>query len=256
VPVKKQHIATQPPDVVSPAEQESPLSIPAIARFAEAVSSDVDQHLTAEVVEARLAVVRQEARDRAAAGHLGEGGFAQELARYGYTQVRIWLQMIRIEMQGVAAIGRQTVGLDEPEIHDLAKETAARAIAGFREDLAESRDDRAVRTALLAECVRRLPDAYRSRLLHLGKLGYELDEELGQQQPVVGLHLIGALRHCMTRNRGETAQILRTWTDSAEQRDEIIEATRAALERAVRLYPEIDPDGPVFFGLPDHRRRP
>jgi hypothetical protein len=238
--VNEQYTATNTDDVTGRADvEESPLSIPAVGRFAAAVSREVDEQLTNDVVDARLAEVRREALTRARSDRVGERGFAQELARYGYTLVRMWLQVILVEMQGAAAIGRQGVDLDEAGIHEMAKDTVARAIASFRDEqpaepAADNRVD--LNTEFLSVCVRSLPDAYRSRQLHLGQVGSEFEKDFGQ--PQAGLHLVRALRHCVTDRRGETAYLLRSWIDSDQERDEIIELTRRALDRAARLYPE------------------
>lgn len=235
--VNERYVATRSDDTTGDTEEElGPLGIAAVRRFAAAVSKQVDEQLTDEVVEARLAAVRREALARSGSGRIGERGYAQELARYGYTLVRIWLQVVRIGMNGAAALGRQSVGLDESEIHELAKDTTARAIAGFHDD--QSVD---LKTDFLTQCVRRLPDAYRSRQLELGRVAIEIEVEFGSRQ--AGAHLVRALRHCFGDRAAETAHLVRTWTDSDAERDEIMELTRRAVDRAIRLYPEIVRDG-------------
>jgi hypothetical protein len=253
--VNEQHVAAPGDAERHTSMEEGLLGIPAVGRFAQAVSDEVDQHLTDDVVEARLADVRR-ALARAGTRRARGRRFAQELARYGYTLVRMWLQVIRIEMQGIAAVGLQNVHLNEAEIHELAKDTAARAIASFLDEQEEdpaAEDQIDLKAVFLAQCVRRLPDAFRGRQLSLGKVGLELDEELGQ--PPVGLHLVRALWYCVTDSREETAQIMRNWTDSDQERDDIIEATRQAFDRAKRLYPEIGSDAGGSVGL-THRVRP
>lgn len=219
------------------------LDIPAVGRFVAAVDSEVDQLLTDDIVEMRLAQVRLGVAARRASGLTDKRGFVEELARYGYTMIRIWLQVVRIEMQGAAAMGRNGVGFEENEIHDLAKDAAARAIAAFRREHLESYgstgDSFGLKAAFLSQCVRGLPDAYRSRQLRLGQLSYELDNELQDGQPAVGVHIVTALKYCVTDRREETAHLVRTWTDSDQECQEIIDLTRRALDLAV--HTQIDP---------------
>jgi hypothetical protein len=113
-------------------QEESLLDIPALARFVESVNKEVDELLTDDAVAMRLAKVRQEAAARAATGLTRT--LVEELARYGYTAVRIWLQVLVIEMQGAAAVGRLRVGLQEGDVHLLARDTAARAIVALRRE--------------------------------------------------------------------------------------------------------------------------
>jgi hypothetical protein len=226
--INDQYVAASPSDVTTDEEVGSPLSIPAVRRFADAVSREVDEQITEDVVEARLAEVRR----RALAGRTGEQSpaYAQELARYGYTLVRVWLQVVRVEMQGTAAIGRLDVSLDETEIHKLAKDTAARAIAKFREEQpgdSTGAGSTMFKSAFLNLCLKSLPGAYAARRLQLGRLGSP-QEALDPSS--AGAHLVEALRHCFTERRQETSHLLQSWTDSDEQRDEIIELTCRVLD--------------------------
>src|SRR4051794_12586886 len=82
---------------------------PAVDRFIAAVDTLVDQHVTDDVVDARLEQVRRDAA-RVAADPLVASkfqatepqSFAAELARYGYRMVLTWVRIVRTWTRAVS----------------------------------------------------------------------------------------------------------------------------------------------------------
>jgi hypothetical protein len=213
---------------------------PAFRRFVSAVDREVDAHLPDEVVEARLASVRREAVARAKTRPAYRHGFVEELVGFGYSVVCIWLRVVRVGMEGVAAMGGYKVHLDATDVDELAKDTVARALIGFRDDAEESPGSQHatqdLRAAFLSHCVRKLPEAYTSRRLRLGHLEDGLD---AWGQPPDGVQIVDALGHCITDRNRETVHLLQSWTDSSAESQEIIDLTRRALDIAARAHADV-----------------
>jgi hypothetical protein len=144
--------------------------------------------------------------------------FVEELARYGYRIVLIWVRIIRTWTRAVSVMGPHQPDLSLDDLDELAKETVARAIYSFRHDAsqsptsAQSEDATRLKTALLIQCVRQLPHAYRSMLLKAGRLVDEFEqmgepryELLGGSRPLRGLgtSALGTSRPCQASEAHE-----------------------------------------------------
>lgn len=231
---------------------------PAVGRFVATVDALVDERLTGDEVEARLEWVRRDAECSTPAGaewgleNPNWRGFARELAQYGYDTVQTWLRIVLVWIRAVSAIGGQWADLTEDDIDELAQDTVARAINSFRDEARRcgrwpSDDTIELRTTFLAQCVRQLPHAYRSRLLKTGRLPVDRLEELAGN-PVEVL-VVRALRHCMTDWRDHTAHLLRSWGYTGQENDEIIDMTMSGLDLAAARYAEL---GDLHTTTPAH----
>jgi hypothetical protein len=234
---------------------------PAVGRFLADVDTLVDERLTDDEVEARLQRVRRAAARAALIGPEGSlqsplwRDFAGELARSGYPMVQHWLRIVLVWTRTVSAIVGHRVTLTEDDIDELAQETVARALNSFRNEARRSGqwswpDEQELRTAFLTQCVRQLPHAYRGRLLATRRLPVDRLEELAGRP--VGPVIVHALRHSVTGWRGRTAHLLRSWTYTEPEREELITTTLEVLDLAARRYPELNypPGGAPAPGNP------
>ncbi len=221
---------------------------PAIGRFLADVDAVVRERLTDDEVEARLRRVRRAAAQAAPIGPEWSlenplwRDFAGQLARFGYPMVQTWLRIVLVWTGTVSATVGHRVTLTEDDIDELAQETVARAINSFRDEARRSGrwswpGQSELRTALLTQCVRQLPHAYRSRLLRTERLPVDPLEELAGRP--VGPAVVQALRHSVTDWREETTHLLRSWTFPEPECEELIADTLAVLDLAARRYPEL-----------------
>jgi hypothetical protein len=219
--------------------------LPAIERFLLAVDTAVNERLTDDDIEDRLQrVLRRYAKPPAtptpewSLRNPDWQAAAEQLAKYGYRTVRIWLRAL-------LTVGPQELDLQRDDVDELAKEAVARAINGFRDEVllpsrvrAQSVADLDLKEAFLAQCVRFLPDAYRSHLLGAGRhLIDDLEEGLlGQPADATGhLVIVRALWHCVTDGRDDTIHRVGHGVADIE---EIITLTGSAIRVAAQEYPD------------------
>jgi hypothetical protein len=218
--------------------------LPAIEHFLLAVDRTVGERLSEDEIEARLQqVLRRSAQSHAptpspewSMENPNWQAVAKKLAAYGYRIVEIWLQAI--------LTGQYQVDLRREDIDELAKKTVARAINGFRNEVllpgrvpAKNIADIDLREIFLAQCVRRLPEAYRSHLLGTDRLPLNDLEEGLLGQPGEGrmsLVIVRALWHCVTAGRDDTVHRV---GHRVEDINEIIVVTTSAIGSAAQMDP-------------------
>lgn len=213
---------------------------PALERYARAVRAEVDADLTPEEVDVRLrGTLEAHARDalpeRGSRSESSGFDSCPDWAAYGLRIVGLWLS-------AVAGLAHHPSGLHRDSLEDLAVETVARAVNTFRDRVERPEDlprpqaaGAETRTEFLAECVRHLPYAYRSRRLmsHDG-----LDDEFEYSgEP----RLVELLLECATGVRGARLRLVGGLEEG--EMDEVPELTRRAVESAARRHPGIPGPG-------------
>ncbi|MEU7576076.1 hypothetical protein AB0B50_00485 [Streptomyces sp. NPDC041068] len=217
---------------------------PALGRFLRSVDAEVKERLTEETVESRLRdVLAPWARETVPAPleESGMGDFATrpQWAAYGYHVVQLWLT-------AMATPGRIGVRLRRDDIDGVAVETAARAVNSFRAQAGRAGpvpEPRAagmeVKTVFLAECVRHLPFAHRSRQLMNSRLPFDEFEEVDE------VDFVQMLGDAVTPEHAETLRRVGLQEHWHGETDEIITLTPGAVRTAVRRYPEATGPSPL-----------
>jgi hypothetical protein len=221
---------------------------PAIGRFAEAVAQIVDQRLTPDAVEARLAQLRRAAENQSAWHDDKWARLIAELARYAHQVVRSWIAIVAsvsTDTAGWSPTERSLPTLTEQDAEDLTNDIVARAVTGFQEELGRARwwlkDERPdMKVLFLLECALQLPDAHRSWLLRTDRLSWDEDEQIAsasdastQHQPEFLVVLQGQLRDERVRVR----YLLKASRYSDLEVVEIIDATLDMFALAAGTYP-------------------
>lgn len=157
---------------------------PEVSAFRRAVEDDVARRLAGEPADGRLARHRRAAEQRSRhAEDLDQ--LVRQQARYAYQVVASWFTII-FDPALPELAGRLPT---YDEVDSLARTTVARAVAGFREELARIRpwlgeEGPDFKRLFLLECLLHLPDAYRRWLRKTGQLSWDDVEQIGADSNV------------------------------------------------------------------------
>jgi hypothetical protein len=229
----------EPPDEPDP---------PAVEAFRQAVDDAVADRLTAEAVEARLERLTQAVNRQS--GFPGEDldSLVESLARYAYQVVASWFMIIFDA--GRADQPASDSAVTDRDVDDLACDTVARAVVGFREELARIRPwlDGAVRDPkqlFLQECLLQLSDAYQRWLRETDRISWDEAEQIGADSQVA--HPAQLLPHLVDQVRNDRERVVyrlqraglpgagRRATEFSEvAAAEIVDATLETLRAAAR----------------------
>ncbi len=196
------------------ARDTTPSVHPAFERFLRTVRADVESRLSPD-----LSLIQ-------APDFESQAGWAA----YGYHVVQLWLLAI-------ATAGRPGVRLHRDDIDELAVETAARALSGFRDQARQPVPEPQaalpeLKAAFLTECVRHLPYAHRGRHLMAERVSFDEFEDTDTSD------LVGVLWDCATTEQAEELRRVARDEDGEGDTDEIVTLTPIAIRAAVQRYPE------------------
>ncbi|MFJ8310744.1 MULTISPECIES: hypothetical protein [unclassified Streptomyces] len=237
----EQGLATSRPHPQAPAPGDAVLQLhPAFDRFLRSVDTEVESRITDDELEHRLRQIKETPAVHGAPPpppRVHELATRVEWAAYGYHVVRLWLTAM------AAATGHHAAALGRDDIDPLAVETVARAVNSFRDRTV--RPDRLPepaaagpepRAEFLAECVRHLPYAQRSRRLMGEHIPYDEFEDADE------VEIVQALYGCVAPGRADTLRRVAGEEDWPGQTEEVITLTPIAIRAAAQRYPEaVDP---------------
>lgn len=150
-----------------------------VLAFRRAVADDVARRLAEEPADARLA--RHERAAESRSRHAEDiDKIVRKQARYAYQVAASWFTII-FDPALPALAGRMPT---YDEVDSLARNTVARAVVRFREDLARIRpwlkeESPDFKRLFLLECLLHLPDAYQRWLRKTEQLSWDDVEQIG-----------------------------------------------------------------------------
>lgn len=165
-------------------EPEDELVPQEVLAFRRAVVDDVARRLAGEPVEVRLARLERAAESRSR--HAEDiDKIVRKQARYAYQVVASWFTII-FDPALPELAGRMPT---YDEVDSLARDTVARTVVRFREELARIRpwlkeESPDFKRLFLLECLLHLPDAYQRWLRKTEQLSWDDVEQIGADSSV------------------------------------------------------------------------
>lgn len=221
---------------------------PAVAALRRDVHEAVERRGTDGVVESQLERLQRAVERRSGLGAEDLDRLVESLAGYAYQVVASWFTIIFDS--GSPELPGSLSAVTDRDVDDLARDTVARAIVGFREELARIRpwlsdEGPDAKKLFLLECLLQLTDAYERWLRETDRVSWDETEQIGADSDVV--HPGQLLRQltdqvCNYRER-VTYRLQRAGLPGAGRRatkysqiavEEIVDATVVTLRSAAR----------------------